>query len=154
MDAFFKTDFRTFDVGSFAIATSQITDVDFLKQCLIVDQRGTNGPGTSFLHHHCDRPTIAVIDRVADAAAAAKAIIRSKFQFGGKSSYAVDAVLVNEWVKDQFLARRRKEIENNTELRCGHNESQQPVQTPDNIDQAEEILVNVKGFTISSFAPG
>ncbi|KAL4861437.1 hypothetical protein BDV12DRAFT_204011 [Aspergillus spectabilis] len=47
--------------------------------------------------------TVAIVDRTADIAAAAASIVRARFAFGGRSVYAPDFVLVNEFVKEKFL---------------------------------------------------
>lgn len=47
--------------------------------------------------------TVAIVDRSADLASAAEAIATARFAYGGNSPYAPDLVLVNEFVKGQFL---------------------------------------------------
>ena len=47
--------------------------------------------------------SIAVVDRTADVVSAAEHIIRARFGFRGRSPYAPDVVLVNEFVKKAFL---------------------------------------------------
>ncbi|KAF2728097.1 ALDH-like protein [Polyplosphaeria fusca] len=46
---------------------------------------------------------IAVVDRTADLAAAAEQLVIARFAFGGRSPYAPDLILVNEWSKVEFL---------------------------------------------------
>lgn len=46
---------------------------------------------------------VAVVDRTADLAAAAEQLITARFAFGGTSPYAPDIVLVNEFIKKDFL---------------------------------------------------
>jgi len=50
-----------------------------------------------------DRRVIAVVDRTANVADAAISLVRSRFAFGGRSPYAPDLVLVNEFSKQEFL---------------------------------------------------
>ena len=50
-----------------------------------------------------DNKTIAIVDRTADLEEAARAILAARFNFQGKSPYAPDYVLVNEYVKKPFL---------------------------------------------------
>lgn len=45
---------------------------------------------------------IAVVDRTADVKLAAREIVVSRLAFGGFSRYAVDLVLVNEFVEEEF----------------------------------------------------
>lgn len=47
---------------------------------------------------------VAIVERDADVQAAAMALVRARFSFGGRSPYAPDVVLVSEWVKKDFLA--------------------------------------------------
>jgi aldehyde dehydrogenase (NAD+) len=47
---------------------------------------------------------VAVVDRTADLASAAEQLVAARFAFGGTSPYAPDLVLVNEWVKKDFVA--------------------------------------------------
>lgn len=46
---------------------------------------------------------VAIVDRTANLQEAAKALVTARFSFGGKSPYAPDIVLVNEFVKKNFL---------------------------------------------------
>ncbi|ERS97071.1 hypothetical protein HMPREF1624_06400 [Sporothrix schenckii ATCC 58251] len=47
---------------------------------------------------------VAIVERDADIAAAATALVRARFSFGGRAPYAPDVVLVSEWAKTDFLA--------------------------------------------------
>jgi len=47
--------------------------------------------------------TIAVVDRTADLATAAEQLVAARFAFRGTSPYAPDLVLVNEFIKKDFL---------------------------------------------------
>lgn len=47
--------------------------------------------------------TVAIVDRSADLASAAESIATARFAYGGNSPYAPDLILVNEFVKSQFL---------------------------------------------------
>ncbi|KAK6075440.1 putative aldehyde dehydrogenase [Seiridium cupressi] len=47
--------------------------------------------------------TIAIVDRGADVQLAAKSVLNARFSFGGTSPYAPDLVLVNEFVKQEFI---------------------------------------------------
>ena len=46
---------------------------------------------------------VAVVDRTADLQAAAKALVTARFSFGGRSPYAPDLILVNEFARKRFL---------------------------------------------------
>lgn len=49
------------------------------------------------------RKVVAIVDRTADLAAAAEQLVTARFAFGGTSPYAPDVVLVNEFLKKDFL---------------------------------------------------
>ncbi|KAM7199235.1 hypothetical protein V8F20_005837 [Naviculisporaceae sp. PSN 640] len=73
---------------------------------LVLDQRDDvrlDIPGENVLVSANDRITLAVIDRTADVDEAVRLIAQSQTRFGGKSPYAPDWVLVNEFVKDVFV---------------------------------------------------
>ncbi|TKA76331.1 hypothetical protein B0A49_02688 [Cryomyces minteri] len=72
------------DGDTFAIASSRVEDAHFLARCL-------------------QARVIAVVDRTANLEEAAKALVTARFSFGGKSPYAPDCVLVNEFSKKDFL---------------------------------------------------
>ncbi|KAB2573921.1 hypothetical protein BFW01_g3637 [Lasiodiplodia theobromae] len=46
---------------------------------------------------------VALVERNADLGAAARALVTARFGFGGRSPYAPDVVLVNEFAKEAFL---------------------------------------------------
>jgi aldehyde dehydrogenase (NAD+) len=46
---------------------------------------------------------VAIVDRTADVASAAEQLVTARFAFGGTSPYAPDLVLVNEYLKKDFL---------------------------------------------------
>lgn len=55
---------------------------------------------------------IAIVDRTANLEEAAEALLTARFSFNGTSPYAPDVVLVNEFVKKDFLnAVIRKSID-------------------------------------------
>ncbi|KAF1941288.1 ALDH-like protein [Clathrospora elynae] len=67
-----------------------------------------------FQEKHVSRPTyahlvspqskvVAIVDRTADLASAAEQLVTARFAFGGTSPYAPDIVLVNEFIKKEFL---------------------------------------------------
>ena len=47
--------------------------------------------------------TITVVDRTANIASAAEQLVTARFAFGGHSPYSPDVVLVNEFVKNEFI---------------------------------------------------
>jgi hypothetical protein len=55
------------------------------------------------LRSPCNSLTVAVVDRTANLDEAAKALTSARMTFGGTSPYAPDIILVNEFVKKDFL---------------------------------------------------
>lgn len=73
------------------------------KHCLILDGQPTENPVTTT--KSISTPayrTIAIIDRSAQVADAAREVARARFAFGGRSAYAPDLVLVNEFILKDF----------------------------------------------------
>jgi aldehyde dehydrogenase (NAD+) len=59
---------------------------------------------------------VGIVDRTANLEEAAEALLTARFGFGGKSPYVPDIVLVNEFIKKDFLnALVRKSIDFMTE---------------------------------------
>lgn len=54
--------------------------------------------------------SVAIVERSADFDNAARALINARFAFRGKSPYAPDLVLVNEFVKKEFLQALARQL--------------------------------------------
>lgn len=109
-----KTAFsKALDLEAFAVVEGNIADESFLSEALQVVQ----GPSAddpllaNELRSRAESLTVAVVDRTADLAAAARSIIKARIAFNGASSYAPDLVLVNEFVKEQFLDLAAREMD-------------------------------------------
>ena len=79
-----------------------------LQQWLIIDQDGRSedaGIGKSRLLSSPDSKVLAIVDRTANLQIAAAELLSSRFDFGGQSPQAVDVVLVNEFVADDFIKK-------------------------------------------------
>ena len=87
-----------------------MVDAHFLERCFVVDQTSERCNIHHGLQHPVAREVLAIVDRSANVAAAAKAIVSSRCSFQGTSPYAVDVVLVNEWVRDELLGEFEREI--------------------------------------------
>lgn len=46
---------------------------------------------------------IAIVDRDADIESAAKSIVKARFSFRGTSPYSPDLIIVNEYIKSEFI---------------------------------------------------
>ncbi|KAK3327993.1 Aldehyde/histidinol dehydrogenase [Cercophora scortea] len=101
---------KAMDINTFYSNTeNMISDKSFLDAALLVDQTGSVSPPSTAspiqqqLVSSTTARVVAVVDRTADIEAAAQAITRARFIFGGTSPYAPDLVLVNEFVKARFF---------------------------------------------------
>ena len=95
---------RALDKGIFSSATKPVTEADIGHQHIRVIQDGSLQTHPS--HHLVSVPTtpvVAFVERDADIDATAKVIVMARFGNGGSSPYAPDVVLVNEWIKPQFI---------------------------------------------------
>lgn len=97
---------------TFAIASSAIRDPAILKSAIHIDQNNENNetyPKSNHLASPARSRVFAIVDRTADVKLAARELVASRFAFGGSSPYAPDLVLVNEFVKQDFLQAVREE---------------------------------------------
>ncbi len=81
------------DADTFAISSTR-PSAAFLAKCTLLDQADGDATGAS---------VVAIVDRTANVSQAASTIGSSRISFKGKSSYAPDIVLVNEFVADDFI---------------------------------------------------
>lgn len=139
-----------YDGDAFAIAISRVEDTKFLENCLLVDQTTGDAVGSHVLKHHPDRVAVAVVDRTADLSLAARAIIKSKVAFQGTSSFAVDTVLVNEWIRKDFIAELENTLRTET-LGTPRTTKSKSQESKASRERKEEILVDVNGVTVSEF---
>ncbi|KAJ5095068.1 hypothetical protein N7532_007359 [Penicillium argentinense] len=80
--------------------TSQRPDASFMSKVLLVSQVASDAP-TGLLSPASAR-TVAVVDRTANINEAAQALVAARFALGGRSVYAPDLVLVNEFAMKGF----------------------------------------------------
>lgn len=76
----------------------------FRKRCIIVQQTiaDQDTPPISTLVSSPDARVVAIVDRTADLVAAASSIVQARAAFRGRSPYAPDLILVNEFVLKDF----------------------------------------------------
>lgn len=91
------------DKDIFTVVHEAVSSDDIGHRHLRVVQNGAavGSPGT--ITSDPSARTVAVIERDADIQAAADALIAARFSLGGRSPYAPDLVLVNEWVKRDLI---------------------------------------------------
>lgn len=98
------------DSDTFAIASGPLQDQALLAQVVTVNQNSTkSSPTSNELASTARSRTIAIIDRTADVSLAARDLVAARFSFGGRSPYAADFVLVNEFAQREFLQAVVKE---------------------------------------------
>ncbi|KAH7110260.1 hypothetical protein EDB81DRAFT_894828 [Dactylonectria macrodidyma] len=95
--------------------TTTTPDASILAQCLVVDQTGElkDAPGNRRFKALTSSPhpmAVAVVDRTADIGAAARGLAQSRLLFAGRSTQAIDLVLVNDFVADDLAARLAEEL--------------------------------------------
>ena len=95
---------QALDPDIFAVATSKAKFDAPENTFVYFDQSGNarRSHGNDLVSPATSR-VIAVVDRTADLEEAAKALVMARFGFGGKSPYAPDLILVNEFCKQDFL---------------------------------------------------
>ena len=96
---------ESLDQDTFTVLESMSRELESAERCLVVDQLGQSSDDSQ--HILCAPPensrVVAVVDRSADIAAAAAFIANARLAFNGRSPYAPDVVLVNEFVLGTFL---------------------------------------------------
>ncbi|CAK1359540.1 unnamed protein product [Cercospora beticola] len=92
------------DADGFAIASKPVKDDEWPESAIRVLQNGVEGsPRANQLTSASRAPVLAVVDRTANVQHAAQDLVAARSSFGGSSPYAPDVVLVNEFVKKDFL---------------------------------------------------
>jgi len=91
-------------MDTFYISNSVFKDTDIPASALVVDQNSTSILSTSNKLVSCSSlRTVAIVERGTDIKLAAKSIVSARFSFRGTSPYSPDLVLVNKFVKAEFL---------------------------------------------------
>ncbi|KAL4992700.1 Aldehyde/histidinol dehydrogenase [Aspergillus falconensis] len=83
------------DADTFAVAEER-PDAAFLENVLVVAQTDVPSLPQS-LQSPVSAKTVAVVDRTANLKSAAESLVTARFAFGGRSTYAPDIVLVQEF---------------------------------------------------------
>lgn len=91
------------DHEAYCVIESLVTDSAASENCLVIDQESTGNNRSHCLLSSPYEKVVAVVDRSADVNIAAREIVRALRAFKGKSPYAPDLVLVNEFLKEAFL---------------------------------------------------
>ena len=94
---------QALESDTFHISTTKLGDSAALATAFVVDQDSSLTPTSAQLLSNSSARTIAIVDRVADIDLAAKTIVSARFSFRGTSPYSPDLVLVNDFVKNEFI---------------------------------------------------
>jgi len=92
------------DDDTFEVSHTTATDADIGHRHQRILQNGTSD--VPLAHHvvsEVQNRAVTIIERDADVDTAAKSLVAARFGLKGKSPYAPDVILVNEWVKKDFL---------------------------------------------------
>lgn len=104
LETLLRSELTTLDPDVFAIV-SDATEVSGLSSKYItVDQTSSDTSIASCLVSDPRALSVAIVDRTADVEQAATSICTARFRFQGGSPYAPDMVLVNEWVREEFVS--------------------------------------------------
>ena len=96
--------FRPLDWEIYGIVQGPVTNPELLSSTstLFVDQTGKTDASNSIRSLPSMR-SVAVVDRTANVEHAASQILAAHLAFSGQSPHAPDLIVVNEWVKQQFI---------------------------------------------------
>jgi hypothetical protein len=95
---------QALDDDTFVVVECRPENAAFLSSCVQVfgTQVNDQAPKANQLISPSTARVIALVDRTADIESAASALVSARFSFGGRSPYAPDLVLVNEFVMNDF----------------------------------------------------
>ncbi|KAL9622640.1 MAG: hypothetical protein Q9160_002950 [Pyrenula sp. 1 TL-2023] len=95
---------NTLDNDTFKVTTHSFSDPELPYEGLhVLQNHQSNIPNDIQLVSPARFLTVAVVDRTSDIDRAARALVHVRFAFRGRSPYAPDLVLVNEFVRKDFL---------------------------------------------------
>ncbi|KAF4466327.1 aldehyde dehydrogenase family 3 member b1 [Fusarium albosuccineum] len=112
---------KSLDQDIFEITSQEATAAAINHPHIRVLQNGSTEPVLKDnLVSDSKKPVVAFVERDADVQAAAKALVGARFGLQGRSPYAPDVVLVNEWVKKDLL---RALVQQSTDFIANPNDS-------------------------------
>ncbi|CAK7219730.1 hypothetical protein SBRCBS47491_003949 [Sporothrix bragantina] len=84
-------------------ASSLSDDAIGHRHVRVVSSLSSTPAPSNHIVSYADSRVVAIVERDADVQAAAEALVRARFSFGGHAPYAPDVVLVSEWCQKDFL---------------------------------------------------
>jgi hypothetical protein len=140
---------------TFALASSPIHDSAILNSALLVDQNSSERwPKANVLASPSRSRVFAVVDRTADLKLAARELVAARFAFGGSSHYAPDLMLVNEFIKQEFLqivgeeTRRLSDGRQQGEKRKGSGKVSEKIEKFKKGDSRVEVVLEEAGVVV------
>lgn len=135
------------DSDTFGVVEKEVLDREFkAKHVCVLDCSVSS-----------DQPVAAVVDRSGDVRTAAKELITARMSFAGRSRYAPDLVLVNEFCLEDFCSAAMQAVlpyvasrTQNGHLANGH----ATVSRKANNDEKSAVLRDANAATLSSGAGG
>lgn len=106
------------DNDIFDVSKTDVHSSDLLPGCVRVLQFASEQVKPTDLVSPSGLRTVAVVDRTANLDKAAKDLVMARFSFGGKSPYAPDIVLVNDFMMGKFL---HAVVQHSVEYHSTHN---------------------------------
>lgn len=104
VDSLVRDAIKVLDHDAYAVSSKTITDEAFISRCLtIIQDDPTAEMSQGALISNPQAPVVAIVDRTANIEQAAKVVTYARCAFGGRSPHAPDIVLVNEFVKKDFI---------------------------------------------------
>ena len=103
---------KALDHDIFLVTSAEVIETGLGHRCLSVCQHGPASGIASHARIESDPElrAVAIVERDADLRAAAKSLVAARFALRGKSPYAPDVVLVNEWAREDFLGAVLQEV--------------------------------------------
>ncbi|KAM0690168.1 hypothetical protein Q7P36_008935 [Cladosporium allicinum] len=140
---------------TFALASSPIHDSAILNSALTIDQNSSERwPKANVLASPSRSRVFGIVDRTADLKLAARELVAARFAFGGSSPYAPDLVLVNEFVKQEFLqavgeeTRRLGDGKQQGEKRKGSGKVSEKIEKFRKGDSKVEVVLEEAGVVV------
>lgn len=130
------------DMDTFQLSISNYKDLRSLLSALVVDQTSiSSAPTTNQLASIPSARTIVFVDRTADIDRAAESVVKARFSFQGTSPYSPDLVIVNDFVKSEFLDACASYTSKlfSTDLGTKQVETNDVVATKDAVKRAKEL---------------
>lgn len=103
---------KALDHDIFLTTSTEVSEADLGHRYVSVLQNGPASSPAAYVRIESDPEArvVAVVERDADLKAAAKSLVAARFGLRGRSPYAPDVVLVNEWVREDFLGAVLQEV--------------------------------------------